>query len=52
MLDYLSLKRFGGCPDVEGLKNEQDWLASVANPNPFDGVLPLLRESHSQHLRV
>ena len=31
MLGYLSLKKFGGRTDVNGLKDDQAWLNSVAN---------------------
>ena len=37
MLGYLSLNAFGGRNDVDGLKDDPGWLASVSNLNPFDG---------------
>ena len=37
MLGYLSLNAFGGRTDVDGLRDDPGWLASVSNLNPFDG---------------
>lgn len=58
MLGYLSLKGFGGRTDVDGLKDDPDWLQSVANLNPFDGAryqpaaLTYLQTSDQPHERV
>jgi phospholipase C len=58
MLGYLRLKQFGGRTDIEGLRDDQDWLQSVANLNPFDGLkyqpLPLtyMQTPDQPHERV
>jgi len=58
ILGYLSLKQFGGHTDVEGLKDNQDWLAAVSNLNHFDAVkfppspLTFLQTPDQPHERI
>src|SRR5215469_1134042 len=58
MLGYLSLKAFGNRTEIDGLKDDPDWLVKVSNLNPFDGVryqpLPLtyLQTTDQPHERI
>jgi phospholipase C len=58
MLGYLSLKQFGGRTEVEGLKDDPDWLAAVSNLNHFDGIkyqpspLTFLQTPDQPHERI
>jgi phospholipase C len=58
MLGYLSLKQFGGRREVDGLRDDPEWLDAVANLNPFDGrryrpsPLAFLQTPDQPHERV